>query len=112
MALIQCPECRRSVSDSAMSCPHCGFALADPTKRSGCLPVILIILVPAIALLVWALGKNWSPQDEARWKAEEAIDSCWKEHERKSLSPEAKRLMALSCERLENGYRERYGSNP
>lgn len=25
MALIICPECRREVSDKALSCPHCGL---------------------------------------------------------------------------------------
>ncbi|WP_395546691.1 MULTISPECIES: zinc ribbon domain-containing protein [unclassified Lacrimispora] len=27
MALIKCPECDNSISDSAKSCPHCGFNL-------------------------------------------------------------------------------------
>jgi hypothetical protein len=25
MALINCPECHRSISDKAVTCPHCGF---------------------------------------------------------------------------------------
>lgn len=25
MALIYCPQCGKSVSDKAVSCPHCGF---------------------------------------------------------------------------------------
>lgn len=28
MALVECPECRRSVSDKAESCPQCGFPIA------------------------------------------------------------------------------------
>jgi len=27
MALINCPECKNQVSDSAKTCPHCGFEL-------------------------------------------------------------------------------------
>lgn len=27
MALINCPECNGQVSDSAPSCPHCGYLL-------------------------------------------------------------------------------------
>ena len=27
MALINCPECNREVSDRAESCPHCGFPI-------------------------------------------------------------------------------------
>lgn len=27
MALINCPECNNTVSDSAVACPHCGFSI-------------------------------------------------------------------------------------
>lgn len=29
MALINCPECKRQVSNQAKSCPHCGFQIAN-----------------------------------------------------------------------------------
>ena len=29
MALIQCPECGKQVSDKARKCPHCGYPLED-----------------------------------------------------------------------------------
>ncbi len=38
MALITCPECRKSVSDKAISCPGCGFPLKEselPQKYTG-----------------------------------------------------------------------------
>ena len=27
MALIKCPECKKEVSDKAITCPNCGFEL-------------------------------------------------------------------------------------
>lgn len=33
MALVQCPECGRQVSDIAAVCPHCGFAVAQYLTR-------------------------------------------------------------------------------
>jgi hypothetical protein len=33
MALIRCPECQRSISDKALTCPHCGY----PMKPSDAL---------------------------------------------------------------------------
>lgn len=33
MALVQCPECGRQVSDSAAACPQCGFAVAQYLNR-------------------------------------------------------------------------------
>lgn len=29
MALIKCPECGKTVSDSAKACPECGFGVAE-----------------------------------------------------------------------------------
>ncbi|WP_373767118.1 zinc ribbon domain-containing protein [Glaesserella sp.] len=29
MALHRCPECRKKISDSAITCPHCGFSFNE-----------------------------------------------------------------------------------
>ncbi len=33
MALIQCPECGRKVSDQAAACPDCGYPIAKANKK-------------------------------------------------------------------------------
>ena len=33
MALINCPECNREVSDIAKKCPHCGYTLQEMAKE-------------------------------------------------------------------------------
>lgn len=33
--LIHCPECSREISDSAASCPNCGYALTDADKAKA-----------------------------------------------------------------------------
>ena len=33
MALIECKECKREISDKAMSCPYCGIALEIPKQE-------------------------------------------------------------------------------
>ncbi|MFI5458653.1 MAG: zinc-ribbon domain-containing protein [Isosphaerales bacterium] len=35
MALINCPECKREVSDNALSCPQCGYPIAAGAKRDS-----------------------------------------------------------------------------
>jgi len=35
MALVACPECGKSVSDKARSCPHCGYPLMPGGVSSG-----------------------------------------------------------------------------
>jgi hypothetical protein len=34
MALMNCPECHRSISEKALTCPHCGY----PLKQSEISP--------------------------------------------------------------------------
>ena len=55
MALINCPECGRQISDQAPTCPTCGVRIAAPSPQTqrtnssqygcaGCLIVVLIFL--------------------------------------------------------------------
>ena len=34
MAIITCPECKKAVSDSAISCPNCGYPLTKNVSQS------------------------------------------------------------------------------
>ena len=41
MALINCPECNKEISDRATSCPHCGYPISSaPLKQSGLYDVV------------------------------------------------------------------------
>lgn len=63
MALINCPECKKEVSNSALSCPHCGFQLIEKKepkakpqlknpkkKNSGCIIWLIVIAILIIIL--------------------------------------------------------------
>jgi len=54
MALINCSECKKEISDSAKSCPNCGYKITK--KSNGCLVFILIGLVLLIAFYI--IGSN------------------------------------------------------
>lgn len=34
MSIIKCPECNKEVSDTATSCPHCGYQLVDRVEKT------------------------------------------------------------------------------
>ncbi len=56
MALINCPECKKQISNEANECPHCGYLLnrlpVEQNKRTK--RVILIILGIIIAICIIA----------------------------------------------------------
>jgi uncharacterized membrane protein YvbJ len=35
MALISCPECRREISDQALSCPGCGYPIKAKSEQTS-----------------------------------------------------------------------------
>ena len=48
MAMIKCPECKKEISDKAITCPNCGYGLnSTPViathKRSNAIPIFLLI---------------------------------------------------------------------
>jgi len=55
MALIQCPECNREISDQAAACPNCGWPPAGRDMKAGESKVLGGALV-AVAALGVALG--------------------------------------------------------
>lgn len=65
MALIQCPECGKDISDKAVSCPNCGYPLSsdellktgDPkfTDEKGTLKRHFVIIGPIVALIAIAV---------------------------------------------------------
>ena len=60
MALIQCPECRNTVSETAAACPHCGAPVAPPvaTIQETGKGLKLEILLAAICCLtggIWII---------------------------------------------------------
>ena len=65
MALINCPECKKEVSNSASTCPHCGFSLIlkeekPKKKKKGCFTWILVIIAIVLALFYFYSKNNSS----------------------------------------------------
>ena len=51
MALKQCPECKKEISDEANTCPHCGKDFVYTGENFlGCLGCFGIIIIIAVIL--------------------------------------------------------------
>jgi hypothetical protein len=89
VALIECPECQKSVSDNAAACPHCGHPIAGPPPLPPPLTKMLsredrkartqrnvglgcgLFLAVIIAFLFWAVNEGSKIQE-----AEHANPTC------------------------------------
>ncbi len=64
MALTKCPECGNTISDKAISCPHCGYVvkqvnnLNTPKKSGNKGILILLVVVAIIASVTWGAIKH------------------------------------------------------
>ena len=56
MAMINCPECGKEISDNAKSCPNCGYSLKKSFKKKSkkgiFISIAIIVIVAAVAVLV------------------------------------------------------------
>lgn len=56
MALIKCPECGKEISDTAKSCPNCGYSLkvkkGKVTKKHAIIGITIIAVIIVTVLLI------------------------------------------------------------
>lgn len=85
MALVECPDCRNSVSDKAAYCPQCGHPIAPPPpiilkddrrsgkKAGGGCAVVLVLFVAFVGAII-VLGSK----EEEKEKANPTCKSNWR----------------------------------
>jgi len=90
MSLIQCPECKKKISDTTDSCPNCGYKLtpekiAEIKKKAkmtlkvcgiGCLSIIIVIF-----FLIIAVNINDTKKDVPKTKEELRKEKIEKQEE-------------------------------
>jgi hypothetical protein len=70
--------------------------------------ILAFVLISATGVF---LPKPGTPE-HSKMVARDAIDLCWDEQKRKSLSPDQARFYASTCESMEAKYRTEYKANP
>lgn len=71
MALINCPECKKEISDTAPSCPNCGYIMKSnsekkhsikkktTTRKTGCGTIIFaLLIVISLTILLSTLSND------------------------------------------------------
>lgn len=88
MAIINCPECGKRISDKAKNCPQCGYPVASqqrttrvplqnirtskPGSKTLLITIISILVVAAIAICCWMIITN--NLDERRSERKYRVD--------------------------------------
>lgn len=97
MALINCPECSKSISDQSTACPSCGFPTArvvppplpqadsdnndslagnrQRQKNSGCSGATIFLIIIIVAIGYWLVNSYDNYTDKAKQYSEEQSKS-------------------------------------
>jgi ribosomal protein L40E len=106
MSLITCKECGHQVATSAKACPKCG-ARVPRTKWWLWVP-----LGAVAAFLAFGAVVGNTPEGKQSAQERMAIDLCWSEQSRKSLSSSETRFVAGACEMMEERFRAKWNRAP
>ena len=86
MALIKCPECEREISDTVVSCPHCGYRIKEvefvksvpvqEKKDIGCVNIFMIVLIVVVILgIIASMARDSSSSDSESSSSESDYSS-------------------------------------
>jgi hypothetical protein len=76
MALINCPECKRLISDKVKACPHCGYPFTknndtSPQKKIRTVLFIFPCLIAALLFFIVIITQTWA----GSW--DEGFNTSW-----------------------------------
>lgn len=110
MALIICPECKKQISDSASSCPNCGYQLTaekvdaikkvEQQNQKGCAIGCLSILAIFFIIFLIGLFSSESPNNSSNISTTSPEKSVWEQNQ--DLAHELDRMdKARQLDRIE-----------
>lgn len=71
----------------------------------------LLLMLGGFVVLSLLFGQS-DPKAQERMKARAAIQQCWREYERRSLSEAEKQFIAGACEMMEAKFEAKYNAKP
>ena len=113
MAMIDCSECGKSISDQASSCPACGAPNRAYRKpMSGFLIFVIIVVVLFVLFLIFGAVVGSTPEEKAKQQERDAIEYCKKQVTNPSLEPDAQRFASRTCDYMVDKFRVKYHDEP
>lgn len=121
MALVQCSDCSKEISDQAPTCVHCGAKnprYKKPTSAVGTFAKwTLWIAVGLVTLLLfYGCSQARTPEGKERSSERFAIEYCEDHAEEVKndprMSPGAYRIAYGACEVLKDDFRKKWNREP
>ena len=109
-----CPFCAETVKAAAVKCKHCGSDLtqdgqgqageaAPPKKKgSGCLWIVVVVVLGVVAFLGFGLYVGSTPEGKRRAQARDAYEYCQQQLEQHIGTIGEKRIMQGACNQLKD----------
>ncbi|WP_213664288.1 zinc ribbon domain-containing protein [Stutzerimonas stutzeri] len=105
MALIECPECKKQISDQAKVCPGCGAKAPREPKSYAWLWTILILF----AGFVWySVVSGNDPKTKQMRVDRQAYQWCMDEMKKSLNNP----IVAGACAKMRTEFRAKYNREP
>lgn len=111
MALIECAECKQTMSTTATSCPHCG-AKPKPKPISPNVWGGLALVGLLIAMFIGIGGIRPDPQADAMARDRRVFEACVDEMNDPLRSWSAREAARAVCEHLRSEFRAKYRREP
>lgn len=105
MALIECPECKKQISDQAAACPGCG---ARPPKQPKSYAWLWTLLIMFGGFVLYSVARGNDPQVAQMRQDRKAYELCMQEMKRSLGNP----IVAGACEKLRINFRAKYNREP
>jgi len=76
MAMIDCPECKKAISDSSRKCPHCDYALRSDTAMESAVKTTGEVLNTLVTIAV-LVGMSFAAIHFNDWVTWGFCIFCW-----------------------------------
>ena len=112
MAIMACVECKKDVSDTAGSCPHCGAKV--PRSGLGWFGKTVIGLGSAFALVMFigSCAQRNDPDYEARLRDQRVYEMCIKDRDEAKWNPSRQQAIGYMCEGLRLDFKNKWKREP
>ena len=67
MAIMNCPECGKEMTDTLNNCPHCGFEITTSQQKKNKSKIIVPVICVLLAAVICFVAYSLKSKNESEW---------------------------------------------